>query len=89
MNDWQEKSREGKRARAHFLVDKLKKIPARFLWPVESCPRADAPIPCPRDRDERYLTYQRIIRGYIPGFYSGRVVLLRTDSIQSRVPDDN
>jgi amino acid adenylation domain-containing protein len=88
MNDWQEISREGKRAQAHFLIDKLKKILERLFRPAENCSRVDAPIFRSQDRYERYLTYQRIIRGYIPGFYSERVVLLHTDSIQSRVPDD-
>jgi thioesterase domain-containing protein len=88
MNRWQEISRGGKRTQARFVIGKMRKMLEKPFRPTESCPRVDAPLSRSLDREERYRTYQRVMRGYIPGHYPGRVVLLCTDSVQSRVPDD-
>ncbi len=56
--------------------------------PTESGPRVDAIPSRDMEREEIYRTYQHILRGYAPGRYPGRVVLLRTDDAQSRVPND-
>jgi thioesterase domain-containing protein len=85
INRWQE---IGKRAQARFVTGKMTGILEKLFRPAESSPRVAPPTSRSLDRMEKYRTYQRIIRGYIPGHYPGRVVLLHTDSIHSRVPDD-
>ena len=76
------------RTDTNFLLRKMKDALEKPFKPAKSCPRVDVPISRQQDREEKYLTYKHILRGYIPGYYSGRVVLLHTDSVQSRVLDD-
>src|ERR1035438_3074095 len=88
MNRWQEISRDGKRSQALFVTRKLQRMLEGGFRPVETPPRLDPTIPRGLDRDERYRVYRPVMTGYIPGHYSGRVVLLRAESIQSRTRGD-
>jgi thioesterase domain-containing protein len=88
MNRWQEISREGRRAQARFLIGKMRELLEKPFRPAANPTRPDAPKSRQQDGEELYRTYQHILRGYIPGCYPGRVVLLHTDSLQSRLPDD-
>ena len=88
MNRWQEESREGKRDQASLVMRKIEEMHRRLFRPAESRLQSDATVSRHQDREEKFRAYRHILRGYIPGFYPGRVVLLHTDSIASRVPDD-
>jgi hypothetical protein len=88
MDRWQEISREGRKAQTLFVIRKMKRMLKGLFQPPEGSPRVDPNLPRGLYRDERYQAYRPVMTGYVPAYYPGRVVLLRTDSIQSRVPDD-
>jgi amino acid adenylation domain-containing protein len=85
---WQELSREGKRAQVLFVIERMRKMLEKLFMPAKSRPRVEASISRKLDWHERHLAYRLVLEGYIPGPYPGRVVLLRTNSMQSRSPDD-
>ena len=84
----QEFYRRGRRVAAHSIVGILSKILKRPFMPASIGPRAEASLFHWLDRQRRHRAYRRAVLGYIPGHYSGRVVLLRTDDLLSRAPND-
>ena len=88
MNRWQEISREGVGAQAPIVTSKMKRMVMGLFQPDDAPPGLDPTLPRGLDRDARYLAYRPAMTGYIPGYYPGQVVLLRTESMQSRMPDD-
>jgi thioesterase domain-containing protein/acyl carrier protein len=85
---WQKLSREGMRVQVLFVIEKMRKMLEKLFRPAKSRLRVDASLSHRLDQRERNRAYHRVMAGYIPGPYPGRVVFLRTDSMQSRAPDD-
>ncbi len=88
LNRWQGVSRRGKGAQALLLMEKMRSKLKDLFKPVECPSQVDSTMPRALDRLERYHAYRTIMMGYIPGYYPGRVILLRTESMQARMPGD-
>ncbi len=88
MIAWQKLSRQGKRAALHYVIGRLSEMFKQRFMPAHRGPYVEAAICRRLDQQERTRAYRHAMRGYIPGPYSGRVVLLRTNDMQSRAPDD-
>jgi thioesterase domain-containing protein/acyl carrier protein len=84
----QELYRRGRRAAAHFVAGTLSKIFRQRLFPPHGSPHFETSLFRWLDRQEKHRAYRHAVVGYIPEPYSGRVVLLRTNDLQSRAPDD-
>lgn len=85
---WIKLSRVTFGARVAFVVKRVGKAFAGLVSPARNGARGEAAAPRRLSHDEKHHAYHRVMGGYIPGPYPGRVVLLRTDSLQSQAPDD-
>ncbi len=83
-----ELSEDGRRAQTLFVIEKMKNIVKKMFKPVKSRPREEASPSDSLNPREKDRAYRRAMEGYVPGPYGGRVVFLRTNSMQSRSPDD-
>jgi len=84
----QELYRRGRRAAAHFFTGTLSRIFKQRLVPARGGPNLESSLLRWLDRQEKHRAFRRAVVGYIPRPYSGRVVLLRTNELQSRAPGD-
>jgi amino acid adenylation domain-containing protein len=84
----EELSRRGRRVAAHSIAGILSKVLKRRLMPANNGSRVEAPLLRWLDRQKAHRAYRHAVLRYIPGPYSGRVVLFRTNELHLRAPND-
>ena len=84
----EELSRRGRRVAAHSVAGILSKVFKRRFTPANNGSRVEAPLLRWLNRQKAHRAYRHAVLHYIPQPYSGRVVLFRTNELQSRAPND-
>jgi len=86
MDLWPEFTPQGIAALARFLRVRLSEP---FHWErPNGGPHRDGSIFSHASLQRRNHAYRRVVRGYMPEPYNGRVILMRTDDMQARAADD-